>query len=115
MKRNYRTREQVAMKLELESYRGNQALKRVYIKLLNSQEGIDCSFIDKDLKRIKGNMLYLEKRLEKLPKQERDFLFDVYFGVNNEISEIMKKYGLKRSSYHRYLDKVIFAFAQLKE
>ena len=114
MKKNYHTKEQVAMKLELEGYRGNLELETLYMKLLDSYNDINYEYIKNDLRRVRGNINFLRNRLERLPKRERDFLYDVYFNPIN-LAEIMKKYDLKRSTYHRYLDKVIYAFAQLKE
>lgn len=115
MKKNYHTKEQATMKMELESYRGNLELEMLYMQLLASNSDVNCEFVINDLRRVRGNINFLRNRLERLPKQERDFLYDVYFNPNINLAEIMKKYGLKRSTYHRYLDKVIYAFAQLKE
>lgn len=115
MKKNYHTREQVAMRLELEAYRGNQALEKIYIELLNtSQVDIDRLIIINDLKRVRSNMQYLKEQLVKLPKLKRDFLYDVYFNQDIDTPKIMEKYGLKRSTYHRYLDRVIYEIAKIE-
>lgn len=115
MKRNYHTKDQVAMRLELEGHRGNLELEKLYMQLLDSHMDVNYDYVVNDLKRVRCNISFFKSRLERLPKRERDFLYDVYFNPNINIKEIMKKYGLKRSAYHRYLDKVIYAFAQLKE
>lgn len=115
MKNKYRTSEQVAMKLELESYKGNYALEELYILLLKTQEKADCLAITKDLERVRSNMDHLKRRIGMMPEWERDFLFDVYIDMETDTVEIMKKYGLTRSSYHRYIDKVVYAFSQLDE
>ena len=109
----YQTKELLAMKLELESYLGNKALEKVYLDISKSlQEGNPC--LKRDLKRVQQNIMFVEKQIAKLPKKERTFLEDVYFKKNSK-KEILDKYGLSNSAYHRKLDKAVYAFLQVND
>lgn len=110
---NYQTKELLAMKLEFESYQGNKALEQVYLNLSNSLAE-NPPWLEEDLRRVQQNIQFIESQLAKLPEKERTFLSDVYL-KNNTKKEIQEKYGLSSSSYHRKLDKAIYAFIRVKE
>lgn len=109
----YQTKELLAMKLELESYLGNKALEEYYLALPKSFR--ECSpWMERDLKRVQQNIKFIEKQVARLPDSERTFLYDVYFDKNSK-KEIMKKYRLSNSSYHRKIDKAIYAFTKVND
>ncbi len=109
----YQTKELLAMKLELESYLGNKALEEYYLALPKSFR--ECSpWLECDLRRVQQNIMFIEQQVSKLPVKERTFLYDVYFNKNSK-KEIMEKYGLSNSSYHRNLDKAVYAFTRVND
>lgn len=109
----YQTRELLAMKLELESYLGNKALEEYYLALPKSFRE-NSPWLKRDLKRVQQNIKFIEQQIARLPDKERTFLYDVYINKNSK-KEIMKKYGLSNSSYHRNLDKAVYAFTRVND
>lgn len=109
----YQSRELLAMKLELESYLGNKALEEYYLSLPRTFIQ-NNPWLDRDLKRVQQNIKFIEQQVARLPDKERTFLHDIYFNKNSK-KEIMKKYGLSNSSYHRNLDKAVYAFTQVND
>lgn len=109
----YQSRELLAMKLELESYLGNKALEEYYLSLPRTFIQ-NNPWLDRDLKRVQQNIKFIEQHVARLPDKERTFLHDVYFNKNSK-KEIMKKYGLSNSSYHRNLDKAVYAFTRVND
>lgn len=111
MRRNYKTKETCALKLELENYMGNKELVKFYTTLLNGVAKIDRPSINAELDRAYKNIEFIEKMVKALPDDEKDFLYDVYMNGKADISDIMKKYDLTKIGYYRRIDKAIYALS----
>lgn len=111
MRRNYKTKETCALKLELENYMGNKELVKFYTTLLNGVAKIDRPSINADLDRAYKSIKFVEKMIGTLPNNEKDFLYDVYMNGKVDISDIMKKYDLTKVGYYRRIDKAIYALS----
>lgn len=93
-------------KLELEAYKGNKELEKIYTQLvLKNQHNI---FLRSELKIIRKSIKLIDESLVKIPVVDRNLIYDVYIEKNLSMYQIMKKYKLNMSQYYRLIDKIIY-------
>lgn len=95
------------LKLELESYLGNMAIREIYKKLINNCDKYKYVYI-KELNYIEENIRCIELFINRLPEDKKVFISDVYFENNLNMQQIMKKYNLNMNQYYRLIDKIIY-------
>lgn len=112
---------QNAIQRELKGYKGNKILMEFYRSILDDYENdlmqSQCCLhrCEEDFDRIEKNLDYLLKRINLLPKREREFLTDVFIQNDLTIEEIYKKYELNQRKFHYYCEKIMFAFAEMDQ
>ena len=56
---------------------------------------------------IRENIEFIDKTLKKIPNDERNVIYDAYLNDELSIIEILKKYKISNSKYHKYIDDII--------
>lgn len=103
-----------AIRLLLESYKGNLQLCNLYKQLMQDFQTMHGSkFVFMDLKRVEDNLMLIEYLINKLPNKEREFLTDIYIECELSLSEVIEKYGLSISGYRRYCEKLYSLIVEL--
>lgn len=93
-------------KLELEAYKGNKELEKIYMQLISKNQ--HNSVLRNELKRIRKSITLIDESLVKIPVKDRNFICDVYLENNLSMQQIMKKYNLNMNQYYRLIDKIIY-------
>ncbi len=92
-------------KLKLEAYRGNKELGKIYMALCKQTQ--NHIILRKEMEIIRENIEFIDKTLKKIPNDERNVIYDAYLNDELSIIEILKKYKISNSKYHKYIDDII--------